>query len=54
MEGLGQNPKLERPPVLYTCVDLPETANLRGRYFCGAAIQCASKLLVFVQMNQIV
>ena len=28
------------PPILRACADPPETANLRERYFCGAAIQC--------------
>ena len=27
------------PPNLRACADPPETANLRERYFCGAAIQ---------------
>ena len=30
------------PPHLRACADPPETANLRERYFCGAAIQCQS------------
>ena len=33
------------PPILRACADPPETANLQERYFCGAAIQCQSKLL---------
>ena len=33
------------PPHLRACADPPETANLQERYFCGAAIQCQSKLL---------
>ena len=31
------------PPHLRACADPPETANLRERYFCGAAIQSPSK-----------
>ena len=27
------------PPILRACAEPPETANLRERYFCGAAIQ---------------
>ena len=41
-EGLGRNPELGRPPILRVCAGLPDTANLRGKYFCGAAIQSAS------------
>ena len=33
------------PPILRACADPPETTNLQERYFCGAAIQCQSKLL---------
>ena len=31
------------PPILCASADPPETANLRERYFCGAAIQYQSK-----------
>ena len=41
-ERLRQNPELERAPILRACADLPETADFRERYFCGAAIQYAS------------
>ena len=41
-EGLGRTPELGRLPILRTSVDLPETADFREQYFCGAAIQSAS------------
>ena len=41
-EGLGRTPELGRLPILRTSLDLPETANFREQYFCGAAIQSAS------------
>ena len=31
------------PPHLRACADPPETANLRERYFCSAAIQYAKQ-----------
>ena len=34
------------PPILRACADPPETANLRERYFCGAAIQSPKQLLL--------
>ena len=41
-EGLGRTPELGRLPILRTSVDLPETADFREQYFCGAAIQSTS------------
>ena len=45
-EGLGQTPELGRLPILRTSVDLPETADFREQYFCGAAIQSTKQLLL--------
>ena len=45
-EGLGRTPELGRLPILRASVDLPETANCREQYFCGAAIQSARVLLL--------
>ena len=47
-EGLGRTPELGRLPILRTSVDLPETANFREQYFCGAAIQSPKQLLLLL------
>ena len=47
-EALGRTPELGRLPILRTSVDLPETADFREQYFCGAAIQYASKQLLLL------
>ena len=47
-EGLGRTPELGRLPILRTSVDLPETADFREQYFCGAAIQSPKQLLLLL------
>ena len=47
-EGLGRTPELGRLPILRTSVDLPETADFRAQYFCGAAIQSPKQLLLLL------
>ena len=50
-EGLGRTPELGRLPILRTSVDLPETADFREQYFCGAAIQSPSNYLLLLLPN---